>query len=118
MIDQSYKENTVSTTKELNAEESVFFNQAYRIYFDGTKDSTIVLQKGISNKTYITTKLQEHYVIVGEPYKFYLAHVSPQNEKGLTNAYRVENKLKFVGCDGTASMTRRTNGCIANLEKC
>ena len=74
----------------------------------------------------MTTELQEHYVIVGELYHFYLAHFSPPNGKDLAIAKHIyktmydtelEKKLKFVVCDGTASMTGHTNPCIANLEK-
>ena len=45
-----------------------FFTPGDRIYFDGRKGSTLVLQKGISNKACMTTELQEHYVMVGEPF--------------------------------------------------
>ena len=41
-------------------------------------------QKENSNKTYMTTELQEHYAISEEPYEYYSALVSTQNGKGLT----------------------------------
>ena len=49
--------------KEIIAEESLFFDQVGGIYFDERKDSPLVLQNGISNKSYRTKALREHYVI-------------------------------------------------------
>ena len=75
----------------------------------------------------MTTELQEHYVIFGELFKFYLAHVSPQNGKGLTIANHIyktikdlepEKKFKFVGCDGVVSMTVRHMHALQFWKKC
>ena len=67
------------------------------------------------------TTLEEHYVLVGEPEGFYLDHFSPPNDKGQTLALHIhsairdpelEQKLAFIGSDGTPFMTGHTNGLI------
>ena len=72
----------------------MFFDRVDGIYFDGRKDSTLVQQKRISHKTYMTTELQEHFEVVGEPYEFDLAHASPKNGKDLTIAEHNCKKIK------------------------
>ena len=69
--------------------------------------------------------LEEYYVIVGEPEGFFHDYFSPPNGKGQTLALHihsvikdieVEQKLAFIGSDGTPFMTRHTNGLIAALK--
>ena len=82
----------------------MFYNKVDGIYFNERQHISVAEE--ISNKTYVATELQEHYVIVGEPYELYLAHVSLQNGKDLTIAEHIhktnkdselEKQLKFVG---------------------
>ena len=62
--------------------------------------------------------------MVGKPEGFYLDHFSPLNNKGQTLALHihsaikdteVEQKLAFIGSDGTPSMTGHINKLIAAL---
>ena len=71
------------------------------------------------------TTLEEHYVMVGKPEGFYLDHFSP-NGNGQTLALHthsaikdteLEQKLAFIGSDGTLTMTGHINGFIAALER-
>ena len=72
------------------------------------------------------TTLEEHYVMVGELEGFYLDHFPSPNGKGQTLALQIqsaikdtelEQKLDFIGSDGTPSMTGHTNGLIAALKR-
>lgn len=38
--------------------------------------------KAPTGKSYMTTELEEHFVLVGEPGEHYLTHLSPPNSKG------------------------------------
>ena len=74
----------------------------------------------------MSTKLEEHYVVVGEPEEFYLTHFAPENGKDVTLAKHLhdilsgttlEQNMKITGCDGTSVNTGTSNECIANLER-
>ena len=96
------------------------------LYFDGKKDITLSAETDGNSKRHINTILEEHYVVVGEPEEFYLAHFSPVNGKGKTIASNLfdiikntalQEKLLVVGSDGTAVMTGAHKGCIRTLEE-
>ena len=96
------------------------------LYFDGRKDATLMMAKAPTGKSFITTELEEHYVLVGEPGGYYLTHLSPPNGKGRVLAKEIFDSisdtefcrnLMILGSDGTASMTGRFNGCIRAMEE-
>ena len=110
----------------LRAEEDANFSLVDALYFDGKKDITLSVETDDNGKRHINTILEEHYVVVGEPEEFYLAHFSPVNGKGKTIASNLfdiikntalQEKLLVVGSDGTAVMTGAHKGCIRTLEE-
>ena len=83
------------------------------IYVDGRKDAAQVICS-INEKFYQNVILEEHYVIVGEPGKFYLTNCSPEDGKEATiskclyNAIKditLQEKLAVNGCHRTAALT-------------
>ena len=77
------------------------------------------------NSYHRKTIIEEHYVLVGEPYEFYFTHVTPTHGTGkhiaqaIYNALEkisVNDRLKVTGTDGTVTMTGKKSGCIASLE--
>jgi len=66
----------------IREEENKFFDLVNSIYLDGTKDSTIMMTEGENRKRYVSTQLEEHYVIVREPGEFYLGHSHLKMVKG------------------------------------
>ena len=77
------------------------------------------------NSYHQKTIIEEHYVLVGEPYEFYITHVTPTNgtdkqiAQAIYNALEkisMNDRLKVIGTDGTATMTGKKSGCIASLE--
>ena len=77
------------------------------------------------NSYHRKTIIEEHYVLVGEPYEFYITHVTPTYGTGKQNAQAIYNvlekismndRLKVIGTDGTATMTGKKFRCIASLE--
>ena len=82
--------------------------------------------QGPNGKLYQSVQLEEHYTLVGEPGTYYLTYLSPENGTGRTIAEEVfmsikdtelGEKIKIVGIDGSASMTRKFYGFIRNLEE-
>ena len=76
-------------------------------------------------KMYMQTDLEEHYVIVGEPGRFYLSHVTPEARTGLYIAQSIykavkdtelESNLSIIDSGETATITGPTQGCIVSLE--
>ena len=53
--------------KEICQEEISNFKYVSGLYFDGRKDATKVMLQGPNGKMYRSTKLEEHYVLIGEP---------------------------------------------------
>ena len=77
------------------------------------------------NSYHRKTIIGEHYVLVGEPNEFSITHVTPTNETGkqiaqaIYNAFEkipMNDRLKVIGTDGTATMTGKKSGSIASLE--
>ena len=71
-------------------------------------------------------KLEEHYVIIGEPGEFYLSHTTPKSGKGIDIAASIhkeikdtplEDNLRISGSDGTSIMTGEYNGAIRKHEE-
>jgi hypothetical protein len=96
------------------------------LYFDGRKDTTIVIDKE-KGKTVRKTIKEEHVVLLSEPGSTYLGHVSPTsgqsesikcsiidflNEKDISTS-----ELVAIGCDGTNINTGAKNGVIALIER-
>ena len=86
----------------------------------------MVLTIGKNGKTFMKLTLEDHYVMVDEPEGFYLDHFSPPNAKGQILALHIqstikytelEQKLAFIGSDGTPCMTGHTNVLIAALKR-
>ena len=112
--------------KEIQEKEMENFKLINGLYFDGRKDATLMMAKAPTGKSFITTELEEHYVLVGEPGGYYLTHLSPPNGKGrvldkeifdsISDTELCRN-LMILGSDGTASMTGRFNGCIRAMEE-
>ena len=112
--------------KEIQEKEMENFKLINGLYFDGRKDATQMMAKAPTGKCFITTELEEHYVLVGEPGGYYLTHLSPPNGKGRVLAKEIFDSisdtelcrnLMILGSDGTASMTGRFNGCIRAMEE-
>ena len=77
------------------------------------------------NSYHRKTIIEEHYVLVGERHEFYITHVTPTNGTGKQIARAIYNalekismndRLKVIGTDETATMTGKKSGCIASLE--
>ena len=112
--------------KEIQEKEMENFKLINGLYFDGRKDATLMMAKAPTGKSFITTELEEHYVLVGEPGGYYLTHLSPPNGKGRVLAKEIFDSisdtelcrnLMILGSDGTASMTGRFNDCIRAMEE-
>ena len=110
--------------KEIQIEEELQSGAVDGIYIDGRKDATILSVKQ-GNSYHRKTIIEEHYVLVGEPYEFYISHVTPTNGTGKQIAQAIYNalekismndRLKVIGTDGTATMTGKKSCGIASLE--
>ena len=110
--------------EEIQKDEELQFGAVDGIYIDGRKDATIISVKQ-GNSYHRKTIIEEHYVLVGEPYEFYSTHVTPTNGTGKQIAQAIYNalekismndRLKVIATDGTATMTGKKSGCIASLE--
>ena len=126
VIDKNKIKKTKKHRQEIRTEKDEFFELVNSVNVDGRQDATLVLSSK-KGKTYIKNVFEEHYVIVWEPEDFYLDHFSPPNGKGqilashMHNAIEdteLEQKLVFVGSDGTSFKTGHTNGLIASSEDC
>ena len=110
--------------EEIQTEEELQFDMVDGIYIDGRKDATITCIK--QGSTYHRNAvIEEHDAIVGEPFEFYITHVTPENGTGKNIAQAIyeviedtsmENKLNIIGSDVTATMTGKNSGCISSLE--
>ena len=114
---QKYKEEIFKNEQEL-------FELVDFIFVDGRKDATTTMVK-VKGNYHRQTVIEEHYVIVGEPRDFYLAHVTPEDGTGYKIATSVNSaikdiallqKLKIVGSDGTGVMTGKSKEIVALLE--
>ena len=94
------------------------------LFFDGKKDMTLTKQK-IDGKWYSTTKLEDHYVIIGEPGTFYLRHVTVERGTGATIAAALHDVMKelgilenicAVGADSTAVNTGRIIYIVQSVQ--
>ena len=54
---------------EYRKEDQVLFKKVDGIGFDGRKDATLTVST-LNSKHYLSTVLEEHYVVTGEPSKF------------------------------------------------
>ena len=79
---------------QISQKETEFFQQVDAVFFDGRKDSTLTLTKESNGKTYMSTKLEEHYVVVSEPEEFSVTHFAPENGKCVTLAKHLQTRNK------------------------
>ena len=96
------------------------------LYFDGRKDTTIVMDKAKGNCCKSTIK-EEHVVLVSEPGSNYMGHVSPASGHGhsikssiiswLNSKDISTSELVALGCDGTNVNVGASNGVIGLIEK-
>ena len=56
---------------------------------------TVVLTQEENRKAYMTTQLEEHYVLMGESEGFHLTHFSPENESN-TQLHIIISKLSWT----------------------
>ena len=94
------------------------------LFFDGRKDSTLAKeQKG--SKWYSSRKVEDHYVLVGEPGTAYLRHITLETGTGTAIADGLHaaldemallDKILAVGADSTAVNTGPRGGSIHLLE--
>ena len=105
--------------EEIQKDEELQCGAVDGIYIDGRKDATIIGVKQ-GNSYHRKTIIKEHYVLVGEPYEFYITHgTGKQIAQVIYNALEkisVNDRLKVIGTDGIATMTGKKSGCIASLE--
>lgn len=103
----------------INKEEEIM-----GIFFDGRKDMTLVKEKK-GDKWYSMKKIEEHYVIIGEPGTFYLRHLTLERGTGSAIADSIHDaieemgitdKIMAVGADSTAVNTGYRGGAIHLLE--
>lgn len=94
------------------------------IFFDGRKDMTLVKEKR-GDKWYSMKKIEEHYVMIGEPGTFYLCHLTLERGTGSAIADSIHSsieemgitdKIMAVGADSTAVNTGHRGGAIHLLE--
>lgn len=103
----------------INNEEEIM-----AIFFDGRKDMTLVREKR-GDKWYSVKKIEEHYVMIGEPGTFYLCHLTLERGTGSAIADSIYSaieergiteKIVAVGADSTAVNTGHRGGAIHLLE--
>ena len=81
--------------EEIQKDEELQFGAVDGIYIDGRKDATIIsVKQGYSYHR--KTIIEEHYVLVGEPYEFYSTHVTPTNGTGKQIAQAIYNALEKI----------------------
>ena len=107
----------------MRKEEDKQFQLVNGIYIDGKKDATVT---EINRIHYENTILEEHDVVIGEPGKFYLSHVEPENGSGKSVASAIYEAIRetslcekraVVGSDGIACMTGANRGAIRCMEE-
>ncbi|KAL4720604.1 hypothetical protein ACJJTC_006946 [Scirpophaga incertulas] len=96
-----------------------------KLYFDGRKDDTIVVQEAHSKRFKRVVK-EEHYVLIQEPGNIFLGHVTPNSGSAediatsiisyLTSNDISLDELVVIGCDGTNVNTGLKNGIIRRIE--
>ena len=110
--------------EEIQKDEELQFGAVDEIYIDVRKDATFISVKQ-GNSYHRKTIIEKHYVLVGEPCEFSITHVTPTNgtDKQITQAIynasekiSMNDRLKVIRTDGTATMTGKKSGCIASLE--
>ena len=125
VIDRSKLRERQKYREEIQKDKELQYGAVDGIYIDGRKDATIISVKQV-NSYHRKTIIEEHYVLVGEPYEFYIIHVTPTNGTGKEIAHAIYNalekismndRLKVIGTDGTATMTGKKSGCIASLYR-
>lgn len=122
IIDQS-KVRRARTKKRMELQSEMPLTPTRGLYFDGRKDSTILLSEDSKRRT---TKVEEHIVLIEEPGSKYIGHVTPESSSALNifnsikhffeNSSKPLNQLEAVGCDGTVTNTGHKNGIIVRLE--
>ena len=99
--------------EDVQAKEDKLFSMVNAIYVYSLKDAKQITSL-INGESYRRIKLEEHYVIVGEPGEFYHSHVTPKDAKGSSIAQALYATIKgtemnknlfVIGSDGTMTMT-------------
>ena len=101
-------------------------NEIEGLYFDGRKDKTMRIVRGVDKKYHRKKVVEEHVSIISEPGSLYFSHVVPND--GTSNAIiqaildNLEEKnvdlaeIKVIGCDGINVNTGHARGVIRLLE--
>ena len=101
-------------------------NEIEGLYFDGRKDKTMHIVRGVDKKYHRKKVVEEHVSIISEPGSLYFSQVVPY--EGTSNAIteaildNLEEKnvdlaeIKVIGCDGTNVNTGNARGVIRRLE--
>jgi hypothetical protein len=116
------REQLRKSLKEAAEEED---EKILALCFDGRKDSTLVKEKQ-GSKWYSSKKLEDHYVLVGEPGTVYLQHITVDRGTGqaianglhgaVTDMGIVDN-IMAVEADSTPVNTGPKGGAIHLLEQ-
>jgi len=95
------------------------------VFFDGKQDSTLVKEKQ-GSKWYSSRKVEDHYVLVGEPGTVYLQHITVDRGTGQAIAdglhgavadMGIVDSITAVGADSTPVNTGPRGGAIHLLEQ-
>jgi len=84
------------------------------IFFDGRKDMTLAREKR-GDKWYSMKKIEEHYVMIGEPRTFYLCHLTLERGTGSAIADSIHSAIEEMGIS-TAVNSGHRGGAIHLLE--
>lgn len=91
------------------------------LYFDGRKDKTLFMEKGVSGIYRQKFKKEEHISVVAEPGGNYIGHVSLKKGDAASIANEISNSVtndfSAVGCDVTVVNTGSDGGAIQFLER-
>ena len=112
IIDKNKLRRERSRTRKLaNEAASHMFSPIQAVYFDGKKDTTLIVPKD-APKSARKSSIEDHYTLIEEPGANYLGHIKPSS--GRANDI-VNSIIKFldekycdlvaIGCDGTATNT-------------
>ena len=92
VIDQSkLQRERMRHTKKVTKEQKLF-GQVDALYVDGKRDA-ILLLKEVDGKYSRKVEIEEHIVMVGQPGEFYLSHMSPDSETGLSITTSLFNEI-------------------------
>ena len=116
------REKLRKSLKETTQEEELGI---VAVFFDGRKDTTLMKEKK-GSKWYSSRKVEDHYVVVGEPGNVYLQHITM--DKGTGDAIAdglhaavsdmgIVDSIIAVGADSTPVNTGPKGGAIHLLEQ-